>query len=145
MTPMARSSRGSQVAHRSLAEGQAENAPADVVEEGLVAPGKGRTDALRSAGASQFERRRDGAAVGREADQDRVAAVLLAHELADIPFALYAHMGRPGVAEVRVMRPDDDLRGRAAARQEATSSSSVSAMWRSRRFHEETSPRYIVR
>ena len=38
----------------------------------------------------------------------------LAHELADVQLAVRAHLGVAGVADVRVVRPDDDLRRRPA-------------------------------
>jgi hypothetical protein len=41
--------------------------------------------------------------------EHRVAAVPLAHELADVELASLAHVGRAGVAEVGVMCPDNHL------------------------------------
>ena len=41
---------------------------------------------------------------------DVLITVKSADELADVPFAAACHIGRAGVAEMRVMRPDDDLR-----------------------------------
>jgi len=42
------------------------------------------------------------------------AAVPLAHQLAQVEFAALAHFGRAGVAQMRVVRPHDDLGGSAA-------------------------------
>ena len=45
----------------------------------------------------------------READECHVVAVTLTHELAEVQLATRAHRGRPCVAEMRVVRPDDRL------------------------------------
>src|SRR5256714_9334751 len=49
------------------------------------------------------------ARIGREADQARVIAVALAHELADIPFPAMTHLGGAGIAQMRVVLPYNDL------------------------------------
>ena len=60
------------------------------------------------------------AAVGRHADQHRVAAESRAAEFADIEFATPAHRGRRGIADVRVVRPDHCLGIRAAMIEQGT-------------------------
>src|SRR5712671_4851277 len=57
---------------------------------------------------------RDGATVGAEADQHRLITISRTAELADVELALPAHRGRRGVADMRVVRPDDGLRLRTA-------------------------------
>jgi hypothetical protein len=44
-----------------------------------------------------------------EADQHGIAAVALAYEPADVQLAALAHLRGSGVAEMRIVRPDDDL------------------------------------
>lgn len=43
-------------------------------------------------------------------DQHAVEPVLLAHELPHVPLTAPAHLRCPRVAQVRVVRPDDNLR-----------------------------------
>ncbi len=96
------------------AQRQHEAADAGVVQQRLPAAGQAGAHRLVSGGPSQSRRRRHRAVVGGEADQHRVGAVALAHELADVPLAVVAHLGLAGVAEVRVVRPHGDARRRAA-------------------------------
>ena len=80
------------------------------MERGLMAANEPGADILALGRSVPVGGRRDGAVVRGKADQDGVAAVPLAHELADVQLAAPAHVRRARVAEVGVMRPDGDLR-----------------------------------
>src|SRR5207302_5130099 len=54
--------------------------------------------------------RRDGAPVGAETDQHRLLAISGAAKLADVELALPAHCRRRGIADMRVVRPDNRFR-----------------------------------
>ena len=45
--------------------------------------------------------------MGAETDQHRFIAKTFAHELADVHFAVVAHLRRARVAEMRIVRPDN--------------------------------------
>ena len=64
-------------------------------------------DALPLGGAAPVGGCGDRAAVGRAADEQRVRAVALPRELADVELALLAHARRAGVPDVGVVRPHD--------------------------------------
>ena len=90
-------------------------------------------------------RRGDGARVRREAHKARGVVVPLPHELADVELPAAAHLRRPRVAEVGVVRPDAQLRRLATALEMLDEDSSVSTMCVSRRFHDDTRPWNIDR
>src|SRR2546427_160598 len=92
------------------AHGEQETGDFAVMERRFIATGKRRSDVLALGRCVPVGGGGDGAMVRGEADQDGVAAVPLAHELADVQLAAPAHVRRARVTEVRVMRPDDDLR-----------------------------------
>ena len=79
--------------------------------------------------------------VSGKADQDRLAAVFLARKLADIQLGALTHIRRAFVAEMGIMLPD----GNFGAAGLPIETSSVSAMWRSRTFHDDTSSRNTER
>ena len=54
-------------------------------------------------------RRRDGPVIGAEPEQEGVPAEPLPAQLADVELAARAHLGRGGVADVGVVRPDHRL------------------------------------
>jgi hypothetical protein len=82
------------------------------MEDRLVASGERWPDPLALGRPAPVGGGRDGAVVCREADQHGVLAVPLARELAEVQLSAPAHLRRPRVAQVRVVRPDDDLRAR---------------------------------
>ena len=57
-------------------------------------------------------RRRDCAVVSGEANRHSFLSKMFAHELAEIEFAALAHLCRARIAQVRIVRPDDDFRWR---------------------------------
>ena len=77
------------------------------MEERLVAPGQRGPHALALRRRVPVRGRGDRSVVGGEADQEGVATVALAHELADVELAARPHLGAARVAEVRVVRPHD--------------------------------------
>src|SRR2546421_6250826 len=81
---------------------------ADLVEPLLAAPRQGRPYLLALGRPSPVVRRRHRARVGGEAEEERVPGMPLPNELADVELAVARHLRRPGVAEVRVVRPHDD-------------------------------------
>src|SRR5439155_7078978 len=72
------------VACLRLVEDENEPLESDVVKEPLVAAIERRTNALALRGLVPIGSRRHAAGVRREADQSRLSAVLLAHELTQI-------------------------------------------------------------
>src|SRR5690349_3291356 len=52
---------------------------------------------------------RDRPSVGRETDKSGGPTVTLPNKLSKIQFAAFSHLGLAGVAEMRVVRPDDRL------------------------------------
>ena len=85
------------------------------VEERLIAVGQRRAHPLALDRPAPIRGGGDAAGVGGEADVDRVVAVALAHELADVQFAAVGHLGGARVAHVRVVRPHDHPGGAAVA------------------------------
>src|SRR5512133_2593554 len=53
--------------------------------------------------------RRNCAVVGSKSDGHRFLSKMFAYELAEIEFSSLAHLRRARVAEVRIVRPNDDL------------------------------------
>jgi hypothetical protein len=84
-----------------------------VVKRTLVAAREAGPHALALRGRVPVGRRGDRAMKRREADREAVAAVALAHELADVDFAAASHLGRTGVSQMGVVRPYDHAVGRA--------------------------------
>ena len=90
------------------------------VEERLVAPRERRPHALALRRRVPVRGGRDGAVVGREADQDRVVAAYRSRDqLTEVELAPRAHLRRAGVADVGVVGPDDHLGRLAVARRGA--------------------------
>src|SRR5664280_1578289 len=79
----------------------------------------------------------------REPDQCDIAVVLLACQLADVELATGPHRRRPCVPHMRVVVPDDDPGVPRPAVEGVGGGLKPAGMWRSRRFHEDTSARYI--
>src|SRR5207249_4477877 len=94
----------------SVAQVQPETRDADAVKELLIAAAHAGADALALGRFAPIRRGGDRAGVSAEADRERIALKALAHKLADIQLAALAHLRRARVAEMRVVRPDDDLR-----------------------------------
>ena len=80
------------------------------MENLLVAVAKAGADTLALSRPAPIGSRGDGAVVSGKAHQNGVAAVALAHELANVQLAPPAHLRRPRVAQVRIVRPDNNLR-----------------------------------
>jgi hypothetical protein len=80
------------------------------VEQFLIAAGERRANALALGRLSPIGCGRNGAVVCGKADKYRIAAILLARELADIQFAASRVVGSTRVAEMGIMFPDGDLR-----------------------------------
>ena len=78
------------------------------VQQRLVAALQHLADAHTLWGCAPVRSRGERPLVGREADQDGVASVAFAHGLAEVELAVGRHVGRAGVADVRVVLPDDD-------------------------------------
>ena len=118
MTPIARSSSGCRRAARpaaAAAERQHEVRDRGRVEKRLVAAGERRAHPLALHRRTPARRGADRAGEGREADQEGIVAVSLADELAEVELAAPRHLRPPGVADVGVVRPDDDPRAQRAA------------------------------
>src|ERR1700730_2175515 len=81
------------------------------MEQRLAATRQGRPDALALGHSSPVGGGSDRSVMCGEADQDGIAAVFLAHQLTYDKLAALAHLGCARVPQVRIMRPDDDLRG----------------------------------
>src|SRR5207244_2829535 len=93
---------------RRLAEvpqAQEELRGAGAVEQRLVAVPQRRTDALPLRGAAPLGRGGDRPGERAEADQQGLPRVPLARELPDVDLARLAHLRRPRIAYVRVVRP----------------------------------------
>ena len=65
--------------------------------------------------AVPLSRRSDRAGERREPDENGIASVRFAHELPDVQLATLAHFGCARIAEMRIVRPDDDARFRPGA------------------------------
>ncbi len=87
------------------------------MEELLVAFFEGRPHALPLDRRIPVGGGRDGAVVGAEADDQRLSRPALACQLAEVELAAAGEVGGACVAEVRVVRPDDDPRRAAGARE----------------------------
>src|SRR6516162_9721337 len=83
-----------------------------LVEERLVTPGQRGPDILTFSRTIPTGRRRHGARVRSKPNEGRFSAVSLAYQLAQIQFPSLSHFCRAGVPEMRVMRPDNNLRSR---------------------------------
>src|SRR5690606_14613026 len=80
---------------------------AAVVAGALVGIPAGGEDALGLVVAVPVRRGGDGAGVGAETDQRGLLAPAFADQLADVVFAAHpAHLGRAGIADMAVVRPD---------------------------------------
>ena len=79
------------------------------MEQRIAAAGKRRPDALALSHAIPVGGGRNRPMIRGEADQHGIAAIFLARQLADIQLAALTHRCCPGVAQMRIMRPDDDL------------------------------------
>ncbi len=79
------------------------------MEQGLPAAGKRRSYVLALGRAVPVGGGGDRPVVCGESDQHGLAAIFLAHQLADIHLPASTHRGCPGVAQMRIMRPDNDL------------------------------------
>ena len=108
-----------------------------------MASGRAGRTRLRSAGAPQSDGRGHPSVEGGQADERRIAPVTLTGQLADVELPPCAHRRGAGVPDVGVVLPHHDLRGSDLASRWAIRASSVPAMCRSRRFHDDTSARYI--
>ena len=111
------------------------------MEQRLLATGRCRANTLALGGFAPVGGRRDCAVVGGEADQHRFTGVFFTRELADIELATLAHFGRTGVAEMGIMLQDGNLRASNLPTEILNRASRVSALCRSRRFHDDTSSR----
>ena len=80
------------------------------MEERLVALGQRGPDALALRRRVPVRGGGDRSVVCGEAEQECVATVTLACELADVELAACAHLGAARVADVRVVRPHDRAR-----------------------------------
>jgi len=78
---------------------------AGIVKQPFVAAGQRRTDALALRGLIPVRGRRDRAGMGGEPDEKGAGAVRLSCQLSEVDLALLAHLRRPRIAEVRVVRP----------------------------------------
>src|SRR5690606_1288439 len=82
-----------------------------VVTSALVAVAAARQHPLGPARAIPVVGRGDGPGMGAEADQRAFVTPALAHQLSDVVLAPYpSYLGRAGVADVAVVRPDQRLR-----------------------------------
>ncbi len=89
---------------------RAKTRDAGVVEELLVTPIESGPDRFSLDRRSPVGRGTDRPGVGREADERALPPVAAACELADVELAAPRHVGCSGVADVGIVRPDDDLR-----------------------------------
>src|SRR5579871_4705138 len=79
------------------------------MKERLVASRHGRPNPLSLCRPAPVRRCRYGPSVRSEPDEHTIMAVLLTDELSYIPLARSAHLGGACVAQVRVVRPNDEL------------------------------------
>src|SRR5690606_28480720 len=88
---------------------------AAVVTSALVAVAAARQHPFCPARAIPVVGCGDGSGMGTEADQRAFVTPALAHQLSDVVLAPHlSHLGRAGVADVAVVRPDQRLRFRTA-------------------------------
>src|SRR3982074_2659820 len=80
------------------------------MENLFVTVAKARADTLALSRPSPIGSRGNGAVVRGKADQNGVATIALAYELANVELAPLAHLRGPRVAQVRIVRPDNHLR-----------------------------------
>src|SRR6202040_3088323 len=80
------------------------------MEQRLAATRQSGPDALALGHPSPVGGGSDRSVMRGETDQDGIAAVFLAHQLTYVQLAALAHFRRLGVPQVRIMRPNDDLR-----------------------------------
>src|SRR5438105_9420647 len=80
------------------------------MEHRLVAARKRRANTLALGPSAPVGSCRHRAVMRGEANQNGIAAVFFAHELPDIELPAPAHLGGARVAEMRVVRPNGDLR-----------------------------------
>src|ERR1700692_2236900 len=85
------------------------------MEQRLVAAGQRRANAFALSRFAPIGCGGNSAMVRGKADQYRLTAVFLTHELADIELAALAHFRRARVAEMRIMLPYRQLRAAALA------------------------------
>src|SRR5919106_2477740 len=83
------------------------------MEQRLVAAGQRRPDTFALGRRAPLGGRRDRAVVRREADQHGIAAVFLAYQLTHVQLAALAPVRGPRIAQMRVVRPNDNLRAAA--------------------------------
>jgi hypothetical protein len=93
------------------AQGQHETPDSGLVECLFNTVGQCRPNPLALGGRIPVRGRGHGAVIGGKADQEGLVAIHRARQLSDIPFALRTDLGGAGVADMRVMLPDHDLRG----------------------------------
>ena len=79
------------------------------MEECFIAAGKSWPDPFALSRSSPVRRSSDRAVMRREADEDGLSAIFLAHQLTHIQLAALTHLRRPGVSQMRIMRPDDNF------------------------------------
>src|ERR1019366_4839990 len=82
---------------------------AHLVEEPFIAVKPGRLHTLPFCGPIPVGGGCHGTRVGREAYIAAIPAMLLANELSNVPLARFSHLGRPGIAHVRIVSPDNHL------------------------------------
>ena len=124
MTPIARSRRGSRSAVAGVARrerAQQERRDPGGVQQRLVAIRQRPAHVLALGRPAPLGSGGDRPCVGRETDVDGVAAVALAHQLADVELAACPHLRGAGVTDVRVVLPHHDPGG-AAVRSRCASS-----------------------
>src|SRR5712671_723949 len=115
------------------------------MEQRLIAVSRRRANAFSFGRFAPVGGGCDSTVVSGEADQHSLTAVFLTRQLADIQLAALAHLRRACVAEVGIMLPDRNLRPAGFPTEIRGQFVSVSAMWRSRRFHDDVSSRNMER
>src|SRR3954468_18109565 len=91
----------------AVAQWQNEARRSAVMTNPLIAIRMRRADALDFQFAAPVGCRRHRAMVGAQSDRIASAAEFLAAQLADIVLAALRHLGRGGVADMRIVRPHD--------------------------------------
>ena len=80
------------------------------MEQAFIARREGGPDVLAMRDAIPCGSRRDGSGMGGESDRHHRSAKALPRQLPHVQLAALRHFGGPGVAQVRIVRPDDHPR-----------------------------------
>src|SRR5690606_27987036 len=85
-----------------------ETFPLELRENFFIAAGQWVADGFRFRRSVPVGCRRDFATTGGKSDAKRFISIFLGHQLANIDFATLTHFGSGRIAQMRIMRPDDN-------------------------------------